>query len=326
MELQELINSVKIEEYISQFIDLEEQNGELVGLSPFCKESTPSFTITRETQLFCDFAAGSHKGGNILSFIELYHKCSFIQAINILKKYLNITEEYVDTRLSATKTIKKYRTKVKKTEVTHKVLPSDTMTQYEKDFNKLQGWIDEGITKDILEKYEVRYDPFSEKIVFPIRDLHGNIISVKGRTTVPDYKEKKIAKYIYFQRIGDIDFLFGYYEHLQSILDSKFIILFEGEKSVMKCDAWGINNTTAILTSHLNPTQLPVLIKLGVRVVFALDKEINIKNDENIQKLKRFVKVEYIDDCDSLLTEKQAPVDAGKEIWDKLYEGRKSVN
>lgn len=325
MEIQEIIEKVDIAEYIGQYIELTEQNGELFGLSPFKTEQTASFSVTPETGLFYDFS--SNQGGNVLSFIELYHKCSLVSAINILKDYAHIDDKYIDTRLSATKTIKRFKpNKPKKTGVTHKILSADTMSQYERDDSKLQGWITEGINHKLLEKYQVMYDPFSNRIVFPIKDSEGNIISVKGRTLDLDYKEKKLAKYIYFQKIGDVDFLFGYYEHLQSILDKKFVILFEGEKSVMISEDWGINNTAAILTSHLNPMQLPILIKLGVKVVFALDKEIIVKDDENIQKLKRFVKVEYIDDCDTLLDEKMSPVDKGKSTWDMLYERRKSLN
>jgi len=325
LELQDIIGSVKIEEYISQYIDLEEDNNELFGLSPFKNEQTPSFSVTPRTQLFFDFS--SNVGGNVLTFIQKYHKCNFTTALNILKKYADVTEDYVDLRLSATKTIKKFKpSKSRKPDIKHKLLSPDIMTQYEKELDKLKIWANEGITYEVMEKYQVRYDPFSNRIVYPIRDLNGNILSVKGRTLDPDFKAKKLRKYTYFEKIGDLDLIFGYYEHLQDILNKKEIILFEGEKSVMLTESWGITNTGAILTSHLNPLQLPILIKLGVRVVFALDEEINIMEDENIKKLSRFVRVEYIKDKDHLLDEKAAPVDHGQGIWERLYEGRKSLN
>jgi hypothetical protein len=66
----------------------------------------------------------------------------------------------------------------------------------EKD--KLKVWYDEGIPFDIMNKYQVRYDPFSNRIVFPIRDNNGEIINVKGRTLDIDYKAKKIRKYTHF--------------------------------------------------------------------------------------------------------------------------------
>ena len=57
-------------------------------------------------------------------------------------------------------------------------------------------------------------------------------------------------------------------------------------------------------------------------VLNSLDKGVNIREDENISKLRRFVRVEYIWDRDDLLEDKMSPVDAGAEVWEKLYEGR----
>jgi len=298
----------------------------MFGLSPFKEEKTASFSITPERQVFYDFSSGV--GGNVLTFIEKYNKCSFINAVKILKDYANISEDYVDTRLSATKEIKKFKhgASKRKETVKHKILSSDIMDKYENDKIKLQLWIDEGISYEVMERYDVRYDPFSNRIVYPIKDMYGNIISIKGRTLCEDYKEKNLRKYTYFQAIGDLDLIFGYFEHLKQIKEAREIILFEGEKSVLHAETWGIENTGAILTSHLNPLQLPILIKLGVNVVFALDKEIDIHKDENIRKLSHFVKVEYVKDTEGLTGEKDAPVDVGKNVWNRLYERRKCLN
>jgi DNA primase len=229
--------------------------------------------------------------------------------------------------LSATKTIKKYKQALnKKAPAKHSHLPIDEMNKYENNKEKLKIWTDEGISYDVMEKYQVRYDPVDNRIVFPIKDINGNIICTKGRTLYPDWKEKGLRKYTYKQSIGDLDFFFGHYEHLDEIKKANELILFEGEKSVMLMESWGFYNTGAILTSHLNDYILPILIKLGVRIVFALDKEIDIQKDENIKKLSRFVKVEYIYDKDKLLEPKMAPVDKGKEKWLLLYEGRRSLN
>lgn len=91
----------------------------------------------------------------------------------------------------------------------------------------------------------------------------------------------------------------------------------------MLADSWGVHNTAALLTSHLNPYQLKILAKLGCRVVFALDKGINVREDENIRRLKRYVQVEYVWDKDNLLNDKEAPVDRGQEVWEILYKERR---
>lgn len=323
IELQDIIDSIDIVEYIGQYIDLEEQNNEHVGLCPFHSEATPSLTITSETQLFYCFGCGA--GGSVLTFIQKYNKCSMREAISLLKNYANITEDTETTvRLNAAKTIKKYKqNKRAKERSSHKVLNDNIVDQYENDRTKLKIWNDEGISYDVLEKYKVRYDPFSDRLVYPIKDINGNIICMKGRTLNPEWKQLKLRKYTYFQSVGDLDLFFGYYEHIEDIVNKKEIIIFEGEKSVMLLETWGITNSVAMLTSHLNPLQLLILIKLGVKVVFALDKNVNILKDENIQKLKRYVKIEYTYDSNNVLGEKDAPVDKGIEVWNKLYSKRR---
>ena len=109
---------------------------------------------------------------------------------------------------------------------------------------------------------------------------------------------------------------------MEYILDKKEVIIFEGCKSVLLADSWGIHNTGALLTSHLNPNQMKILARLGIRVVFALDKEVRVRDDHNIGKLKRYTAVEYLWDREDLLDEKDAPVDKGLEVFEKLYEQR----
>ncbi len=326
IEIQDILDKVDIIDYISQYIDFEDLNGELFGLSPFTNEQTPSFSISPEKQLFYDFS--SHTGGNVLSFIQKYNKCEFKEALNILKQYAKIDENYVDTRLNTTKVIKKYKQRNKKisNNVKHKILDENEIEKYDFDLDKLKLWIDDGISIDVLKQHNVRYDQVSNRIVFPVRNLDGKIISIKGRTLDPEFKAKKIRKYTYFQSIGDLDTIFGYSEHFNTYKYKKEIILFEGEKSEMICDTWKVNNTGSILTSKLNPYQLQILIKLGVRVVFALDKGIDIKEDENISKLSRFVCIEYISDKDNLLEPKMSPVDRGYDIFMKLYNERRRLN
>ena len=127
---------------------------------------------------------------------------------------------------------------------------------------------------------------------------------------------------MYYFGWGTINTIYGLSENMQSIKEKGEIILFEGCKSVLLADTWGIHNTGAILTSHLSPNQMKILAKLGCRVVFALDKDVNPREDHNIKKLKQYVNVEYLWDWQDLLGEKDAPVDKGQEVFNKLYSQR----
>ena len=120
-----------------------------------------------------------------------------------------------------------------------------------------------------------------------------------------------------------MDVVYGLYENLEFIKSLDRIIIFEGCKSVLIADTFGIHNTGALLTSHLSPYQMKILASLGCKVTFALDKEIDVRQDKNIQKLKQYVNVDYLWDRNVLLDDKDSPVDKGKEVFERLYECRK---
>ncbi len=323
MELSDLIESVNIVEYISQFVELEEKGGEWWGLSCFKEENTPSFSVREDPPCFFDFSSG--KSGNIIHFIRCYNHCSFPEAVEILKKYAGVNGDVQPTkRFAAVEVAKKYKGRKKQIKNSQvKTLPDDYMLRYEKNPEKLAVWEAEGISKASLDRFQVAYDSFSDRLVYPIRNVTGEIVNVGARTLDPDWKQKRLRKYSYlFSWDGGMNTVFGLAENRNEILRKKEVILFEGVKSVMIADSWGIRNCGALLTSHLSQFQMKILAKLGVRVVFALDKEVVIRDDPNIAKLKRYTTCEYIWDRDNLLDEKDSPVDKGVDTFMKLYEGR----
>lgn len=100
MELSELIESVDILEYISQYTEFTEKNGEYWALSPFKDEKTPSFSVRKETNSFYDFSSGI--GGNVLTFIRYYDKCGYAEAIEKLKNYSGVDGNVVARKKLAT--------------------------------------------------------------------------------------------------------------------------------------------------------------------------------------------------------------------------------
>lgn len=320
--LSDLVNDTDLVEYISQYTDFEEKHGEYWALSPLKDEKTPSFSIGTDRRHFYDFSSG--QGGNIIDFIMAYNHCGFSKAADTLRKYAEKDGHWVPkSHMEVTLVAKKFARKPKKMrESKAKVLPDDYMDRYERDLDKLALWRDEGISQETLDRFGVRYDSFSNRIVYPIWNMDGKIINVSGRICDPLFKEKKMPKYIYLKPLGILNLVYLCPENRSAIQEAKNIIFFEGAKSVMLMDTWGMKNAGAILTSHLNPIQVKILIKMGKDVVFALDKDVNIKEDANIRTLKRFIRVEYVIDKDNLLSDKMSPVDAGVEVWNHLYQHR----
>jgi DNA primase len=68
-----------------------------------------------------------------------------------------------------------------------------------------------------------------------------------------------------------------------------------------------------------------ILIRLGCDVVFALDKDVNVRDDHNINKLKQYVNVSYLWDGRGLLDEKDSPIDKGIEVFNQLFDDRRRL-
>lgn len=325
IDINDLVEKIDIVEYISQFVELEERNDEYVGISPFSGcDTDPSFTVTPSTNLWYDFSASV--GGNILCFIQKYHKVKFKDALKIACEYVGGDVKTLPPSLEVTKYIKKFKpSEFKRKQPKYKKLPDDIMSKYDTNPNKLISWLNEGISREVLEKYQVRYDTFSNRIVFPIRDEQGNIINIKGRTLDPEYKTKRISKYQNFYDIGITDYVFNLNFAKENIKKLGFVVIFEAEKAVMLAETYGIGNSIALMTGTLNDYQLELLIKLGVDVLFALDKDKDVTKDKNIAKLKRYVKVQYLKDTEDLLGEKDSPIDKGRDVFIELYKKRKTL-
>lgn len=211
MRVSELIEDVDIVGYISEFIELEERGDEFWGLSCFKDEKTPSFSVRPSSGKWYDFSTG--QGGNIIDFLKLYYKCDLHEAVEIFKRHEGIkdtSEQARTTRLQATSIAKKYKIQSKSQKTPSSFhLPDNHMDQYELRQDKFKVWSREGISIQTLNKFQVRYDPFSNRLVYPIRNINGQIVNVGGRTLDPQYKEKKLRKYTYFYQWGCLDTIYG---------------------------------------------------------------------------------------------------------------------
>lgn len=83
VEVEDLLENIDIVEYIGQFVDLEEKEGEWWGLSPFTAEQTPSFSVDGERQLYYDFSSGH--GGNVLTFIQRHFRLTSVVRWRLLR-------------------------------------------------------------------------------------------------------------------------------------------------------------------------------------------------------------------------------------------------
>lgn len=326
--LRELCSNFNLLEYASQSMDFVQRGTNFATHCPRHIDKTPSLFINPENNLFYCFSC--HVGGNILNWLIVFEKLPFTQAI---EKLGELTGKNIDSlkQCSAMCFYQDLARVLNKPEVTppiRKILNPSEIEKY-RDAPP-QEWVDEGISPEIMKKYQIRIDDRMNRIVYPVYDNNGNLIGFKGRTRYANYKDLGIQKYMNYQKIGTTDFFEGMKENKESILQHNEAIIFEGIKSGMKVEAWGYDYWLASETSHLNDEQILILIKLGIKdVTIAFDNDVKYTDIlKNVADLKRYVNVFVVRDTGGLLgskSEKLSPCDKGRKIWETLYSERKKV-
>ena len=203
-----------------------------------------------------------------------------------------------------------------------------------------QEWLDDGISKKTMDRFNISYSISQNKIIIPHYDILGRLVGIRGRA-LNDWEVENIGKYAPIQVEG------VWYKHPLSMnlygLDRTFMdirrngvcYLFESEKSVLQMDGFSIPNcSAAVCGSNFNKYQLNILMKFCApsEIVICFDKE-ELPGEEkyfnklwNIcQKYKQYCNFSFIYDREGLLNLKDSPTDKGEEIFLQLLKKRVRV-
>lgn len=203
----------------------------------------------------------------------------------------------------------------------------------------IEPWIQDGISQEIMNQYEICYDPKNCGVVIPHRDINGRLIGIRERTLIKENAEK-YGKYMPM-RMGKIMYnhplsfgLYGLYQNQENIKKYRKAIVLEAEKGVLQYGSmFGQENNIAvgICGSSFISYQAWLLINLGVEeIIVGLDKQYQEFGDSEHKKLVhnlkqihqkygQYVKISYLFDKEDLLGYKEAPTDRNKETFVKLY-------
>ena len=328
--LEEIKNNVDLLEYIGNDIELTKKGKDYFGHCPKHVDLTPSFSVNPKKNIFYCFSCG--RGFSIFDYLMEYEGLSFDEAVKKASKLAGIS---IGTMCQSQTVIENRRIKRRNLNnqshcCQHEILSKDEYYKFK--VGKVQEWLDEGIRQSEIDLFEIRIDDRSNRIVYPVYDVDGNFINIKGRTRFKDYKKMGICKYINYYPVGTVDYFQGLNITEPYIKQSKEIIIFESIKSVMKLFGNDIKNSASAEKHTLTPEQIAWIIKSDIKdVVLAYDSDVTYKEKsvkENINMLKRFVNIYIIQDKDDLLGGKEgknSPIDLGFDIWQKLYSQKKKI-
>ena len=323
--LNRIKESISLEDYISQYVDLKPRQGNLFGLCPFHNEDTPSFAVNPKEGYYHCF--GCNCGGNIFTFMMKKEGLSFAEAVEKASRLAGVE---IDTfeKSETLDVMRQINKKISYSDGEHKVIDKRIYNAYADYID--ESWVNEGIKPEMFGRYEIKLDNKKNRIIYPVYSNDNQLINIKGRTLYEDYKTLKIPKYINYFKVGCMDYLQGLHLTREAIRQKNEVIVFEGIKSCMKAEGYGYHNVVSAETCRLTKEQIKLLISLKCNVVIAFDKDKSLSDfyDKGVKMLSRFTNVYYINDVGNLLgtpDEKNAPVDKGREVWEQLYNNMKAV-
>ncbi len=212
--LEEVRSKNDIVDVISGYVRLQKKGSSYFGLCPFHNEKSPSFSVSRDKQMFYCFGCG--KGGNVFTFLMEYENYSFPEALKVLADragvelptvdYSKEAKEKADLKtsiLEINKLAAKYfyvQLKQQQGAVAHRYLTDrqlseETITafglgysnKYSDDlyrYLRSKGYSEELIRQagliSVDEKNGV-YDKFWNRVMFPIMDANSRVIGFGGR-------------------------------------------------------------------------------------------------------------------------------------------------
>ena len=269
---------------------------------PFHQEKTPSFVVSEDKQIWHCF--GCAKGGDIFGFIREIEGIEFRDSMRLLAKRAGIKLEKQDPKKESERerTLEILR---KASTWYHQALKTaksaESVRQYVSDrkikdettdlwqlgfapdawegvsaFLQSKGYRNEEIARAGLSSQNDRggyYDRFRNRLMFPIKDVHGNIVGFTARKM---NDEDVGGKYINTPETSiyhKSNILYGLSFAKQSIRENDLAVIVEGNMDCVSSHQAGVKNVVASSGTALTPEQVKLLKRFTKNIFLAFDPD-----------------------------------------------------
>ncbi len=198
-------------------------------------------------------------------------------------------------------------------------------------------WLNDGITKDAMDKFNILYSISQNKIIIPHYDLNGRLVGIRGRA-LNEYEIENYGKYMpvklentWYKHPLSLN-LYGIDKNLDNVKENGVCFLFESEKSVLQLESFERPNCgLAVCGSAFNKYQLNLLMKhcRPKEIVICFDNEEKPNSSNYFDKLwgigkkySNYCNFSFIYDRKNLTNEKDSPTDRGEEVFEELLKRR----
>src|SRR5664279_5325238 len=300
--LDELRARLPVSEVVGRRVKLRKQGREFIGLSPFNKEKSPSFTVNDQKGFFHDFSSGKH--GDIFGFVMETEGVAFPEAVERLAQLAGVAlpkvshdDEQRDARRKTLHDVMELAAKFFEATLAGRAgakargyladrgLESATQLKFRLGYATNERFAlkeqlgSHGIpVEDMVEAgllvsgddIPLPFDRFRDRVMFPITDLRGRVVAFGGRALEKDAQ----AKYLnspetpLFHKGAT---LYNIASARQAAHDGAQIIAVEGYVDVIAMVTAGFAATVAPLGTALTGDQLALLWKMADEPTLCFD-------------------------------------------------------
>ncbi len=300
-----ILEASRIEEVVSDFVNLKRRGSNLIGLCPFHQEKTPSFTVSPSKGIFKCFGCG--KAGDSAKFIMEHEHYSYPEAIRYLAgKYQVEIEEREQTPEEIVALNERERmfnlNDFARDYFCHTLFNSEEGRSVglsyfkERDFREAtvkkfqlgyshdqkdafsQHALKQGYANDVLVKTglaiqhdERLYDRFQARVIFPIHNLTGKVIGFGGRILSADKSKAKYLNSPESEIYVKSKSLYGIYFAKNAISRLDQCLLVEGYTDVISMHQAGIEHVVASSGTSLTTDQIRLIRRYTNNITILYD-------------------------------------------------------
>ncbi len=296
--IQDLLARTDLVELIEARVPLKRSGSNYAARCPFHDEKTPSFSVSRQKQLYYCFGCGAR--GTAISFLMDYDRLSFPEAIEALAEIHGLEVPREDGDSGQRQSQDRVRTLFEALERASRFYQQQLRSHPEasKAVDYLRG---RGVTGELAQRYQVGYAPggirnlpttepleiqkaaglvnekspgrtidwFRDRIMFPIRDRRGRTIGFGGRVIgdgQPKYLNSPETDIFHKHRE-----VYGLYELLDAVRKPEAILVVEGYMDVIALSQFGVLNAVAALGTATSTDHVALLFRYTAVIVFCFD-------------------------------------------------------
>jgi DNA primase len=297
--IDELTARADIVEIVGDYVPLNPKGGNWWGLCPFHAEKTPSFSVSREKQIYHCFGCG--KGGGVVNFLMEMERLNYPEALRMLAGKLGLQipedEENSDRRQRRGRIMALNRDAAR---YYYDVLKSQTGARVEDYLHQRQilpktavrfglgaapdAWdcliremSEKGYTKrELLDaglaaanKNGGIYDKFRNRLMLPVIDVRGDVIGFTSR--VMDDSTPKYLNTPETELFKKRNILYGL--NLAKTTKRPNLILVEGNIDVITLHQAGFDNAVATMGTALTEEHARLLSRYTKELVICYDND-----------------------------------------------------